>query len=56
MFAWIAENIATIIICLVLLLIVAAILYNMARDRKKGKSSCGGGCQGCPMSGSCHKH
>lgn len=34
MFAWIAENIATIIICLVLLLIVAAILYSMARDRK----------------------
>ena len=56
MFAWIAENIATIIICRVLLLIVAAILYSMARDRKKGKASCGGGCQGCPMSGSCHKH
>ena len=56
MFAWIAENIATIIICLVLLLIVAAILYSMARVWKKGKSSCGGGCQGCPMSGSCHKH
>ncbi len=56
MFTWIAENIATILICFVLILIVAAIIFNMVRNKKKGKSSCGGGCQGCPMSGSCHKH
>ena len=33
MFTWIIENIATIVICLVLILIVAAIIYSMARDK-----------------------
>ncbi len=56
MFAWIAGNMGTILVCLVLILIVGAIVFCMVRNKKKGKSSCGGGCQGCPMSGSCHKH
>lgn len=54
MLAWISENIATIIICAVLMAVVAAIIAGMIRDRKKGKSSCGCGCSDCPMSGSCH--
>lgn len=56
MFDWLAQNIATIFICLVLMLIVAAIIFSLVRNKKKGKSSCGGGCKGCLMSGSCHKH
>lgn len=55
MFAWISENIATILICIVLLGIVAAIIAGIIRDKKKGKSSCGCGCANCPMSGSCHQ-
>ena len=35
MFAWIAENIATIIICLVLALIVAAIIIKLVKIRKR---------------------
>lgn len=54
MFAWIFENIATIIICIVLFAVVTAIILSMARGKKKGKSSCGCGCADCPMSGSCH--
>ena len=54
MFAWIAENIATMIISAILLVIVAAIIMGMVRDKKKGRSSCGCACSGCPMSGSCH--
>ena len=54
MFEWISENIATILICAVLLAVVAFIIAGMVRDRKKGKSSCGCGCAKCPMSGSCH--
>lgn len=54
MFAWICNNIATIIICAVLIAVVAAIIVSMVRDKKKGKSSCGCGCAGCPMSGSCN--
>lgn len=35
MFAWIAENLATIIICLVLAVIVAAIIIGLVRNKKK---------------------
>ncbi len=56
MWTWLVGNIATILIGLVLALIVAAIIVYLVRNKRKGKSSCGCGCQGCPMSGSCHKH
>lgn len=55
MLTWVSENIATIVICVVLLSIVAAIITGIVRDKKKGKSSCGCGCANCPMSGSCHQ-
>lgn len=54
MLAWIAENIGTILICAVLVAVVAAIIVSMYRDRKRGKSSCGGSCAHCAMCGSCH--
>lgn len=54
MFAWLLENIATVLICAVLVAVVAAIIFSMVKKRKKGKSSCGCGCSSCPMSGSCH--
>lgn len=53
MLTWISENIATIIICAVLLAIVATVIVGMVRNKKKGKSSCGSGCANCPMSGKC---
>ena len=52
----IAENAGTIAVTLILIGIVAAALLSLRRDRKRGKSSCGGSCGCCPMSGSCHKH
>lgn len=55
---WFIENMATILISGVLLLIVVAIVFFMVRNKKKGKSSCGScgnACGGCSMSGSCHK-
>lgn len=54
MFAWLSENIATVIICAVLIAIVAAIIVKLIKDKKQGKSSCGCGCADCPMGGSCH--
>ena len=54
MLAWLGENMATVIICAILIAVVAAIIVGMVRDKKKGKSSCGCGCANCPMSGSCH--
>ena len=56
MFAWLAANIGTIIICAVLIGIVVLIIAAMVRNKKKGKSPCGCNCGHCPMSGSCHNH
>lgn len=47
---------ATVIISLALLAIVAGIITKMAKDKKAGKSSCGCGCSNCPMSSECHKN
>ncbi len=54
MLTWLMENMATIIISAVLVLVVAAILVSMVRGKRKGKSSCGCGCAGCAMNGACH--
>ena len=54
MFAWIAENIGTILITAALVLIVALIVRKLIKDKKKGKSSCGCNCAHCAMAGSCH--
>lgn len=54
MLAWMTENIATIIICAVLMAVVAVVVAGMVRDKKKGKSSCGCGCANCAMRGRCH--
>lgn len=48
------DNIGTVAVLAVLVAIVALIVVKMRRDKKSGKSSCGGGCAGCPMSGKCH--
>ena len=54
MLTWISDNIATIIISALLIVIVTAVIIGIVRDKKKGKYSCGCGCADCPMSGSCH--
>ena len=50
---WITENIGTIVIALVLAVIAMCIVRTLVRDRKQGKSSCGGNCGHCPMGGAC---
>ena len=54
MLLWLKTNIATVIICLVLIAVVAAIIVSLVRNKKKGKSSCGCNCAHCAMAGSCH--
>lgn len=56
MLTFIADNLATIIIGLILFVIIAAIVIKLIKDRRNGKSSCGCGCENCPSSGMCHKH
>ena len=55
MLEWITENIGTILISAVLLLVVVLIIRKLVKDKKKGKSSCGCNCAHCAMSGSCHQ-
>lgn len=49
MFNWIARNLSTIIICLVLAAVVVLIIVSLVKDKRKGKSSCG--CNVRPLSG-----
>lgn len=55
MLEFIKENLATIIISLMLICLVAVIIHSRVSDKKKGKSSCGCGCEGCPSAALCHK-
>ena len=56
MFLWIRENLATVVICAILVLIVAAILVRMVKNKRKGRSSCGCSCADCAMQKSCRHH
>lgn len=55
MLSWIVNNLATILITLVLVAVVAAIVIGLRRSHRKGKSTCGCNCAHCAMAGSCHK-
>ena len=54
MFAWIAQNLGTILVSAVLLVSVIAIVRYLIRQKKQGKSSCGAGCAHCANAGCCH--
>ncbi len=54
MLMWLTENLATMIICVILAAVVALIIVGMARRKRKGGSACGCNCGNCPMSGICH--
>ena len=56
MLEWIAQNIGTISVGAVLLLIFGSIIFFMIKNKKAGKSSCScGSCGSCPMSDKCHE-
>lgn len=52
MFSWLALNWGTILVCVVLVAIIVAIVVKLRKDKKAGKSSCGGNCKAC--GGACH--
>lgn len=47
MTGWMMENLGNILVCAILLVIVALIVYRMAVNKKKKKSSCTGDCSSC---------
>ena len=51
---WLKSNLSTIVITLVQIVIVGLIIRSMVRDKKNGKSSCGGNCGGCSGCSACH--
>ena len=55
MFAWIAANVVTLDIALVLIAAVVGIILLLRRDKRKGKCTCGASCAHCAMAGSCHE-
>ncbi|MBR5349583.1 MAG: FeoB-associated Cys-rich membrane protein [Lachnospiraceae bacterium] len=55
MLEWIAANIGTILITLLLIMIVAGIVLSLIKDKKQGKSSCGGNCAHCQMCAACRQ-
>ena len=55
MLEWFTENLGTIIVSILLILAVAGIILSMVKDKKQGKSSCGGNCAHCKMCASACK-
>jgi len=57
MIAFIAENLATILISSVILVLVTWISISLIKKKKSGKSvGCGCGCDSCPSASACHKN
>lgn len=52
---WLTQNLSTIIVSVLLLTMMGGIVYKMIRDKKSGKSSCGG-CSGCDSATCDSKH
>ena len=53
MLTWLSANLINIVLIAVLALIVTLLIRGMIRDRRAGKSSCGGSCASCGACGSC---
>ena len=51
MLAWISANLINIALTAAVALIVGLLIFVMVRDKKTGKSSCGGSCSGCASCG-----
>ncbi|MEG0780018.1 MAG: FeoB-associated Cys-rich membrane protein [Oscillospiraceae bacterium] len=55
MLDWIAGNLSSLLVAVMVAALVTAVASKLVRDKKQGKSSCGCQCANCPNGGSCHK-
>ena len=53
MLAWFSANLINIVLTAAVGLIVGLLIYVMVRDKRAGKSPCGGSCGGCASCGGC---
>ena len=51
---WLQNDLGTMITAGILILAVILALRKIIKDKKEGRHSCGGGCEGCPHRGKCH--
>ena len=55
MLAWFSANLINIVLAAVIVAAVFLLIRGMVRDKKAGKSSCGGNCAACGMCSACGK-
>lgn len=55
MLGFLAANWGSILIGAILAAVIVLIVVKLFRNKKKGKTSCGCGCEQCLSSGMCHK-
>ncbi len=55
MLTWLYANLGTIAVTLLLIAAVFGIIRSLIRDKKQGKSSCGGNCAHCGMCTACRQ-
>ena len=49
MLSWLSANLVNIVLIAVIALVCFFVIRGMLRDKKAGKSACGGSCAGCGM-------
>ncbi len=54
MVEFLTANFGTIAAAIILILVIALIISGMKKDKRSGRSSCGGSCGCCPNSALCH--
>ena len=53
MFSWLSANLINIVLVAVIVLITGLLIRSMVREKKAGKSSCGGNCASCGACSGC---
>ena len=53
---WLMNNLASIVVVAIVVLLLALDIRKLVRDRKSGKRSCGGNCAGCAGCSGCSHH
>lgn len=54
MLAWLSQNWGSLLVGAIVLTIVAVIVWRIVRNRRAGKTVCGGDCAHCAGCSACH--
>lgn len=55
MVTFLMNNWGSILVGTILAALIIGVMIKLRRDKKRGKSSCGCGCENCPSHSMCHK-